>query len=275
MKMYDIAKSIEENAQDFAGIWSNIANKTFVDKIRDLQISPNKMLSMTVEQFIQTAEQEIINEHKSIVGLDSNAYEAFVKDVMRQIGDMASTKFGEDYKKSFSKLNDNPYIIQKQKEHVGAGKSETIEDIIRGYLFGIINGLSAEIFLESRGVGKSSARVTQAQKTLSNRKGWGKTAIQTDVLEVLSATFDVQLPSQNDVEFAQIETAEKMYEWLNKIDLEEKFILHTSVKDQSTNKSYGTGKSMNIDVRKVASLDARLEPLKSISEEVSYGSKDI
>ena len=194
---------------------------------------------------------------------------------MRQIGDMASTKFGEDYKKSCSKLNDNPYIIQKQKEHVGAGKSETIEDIIRGYLFGIINGLSAEIFLESRGVGKSSARVTQAQKTLSNRKGWGKTAIQTDVLEVLSATFDVQLPSQNDVEFAQIETAEKMYEWLNKIDLEEKFILHTSVKDQSTNKSYGTGKSMNIDVRKVASLDARLEPLKSISEEVSYGSKDI
>jgi hypothetical protein len=81
-----------------------------------------------------------------------------------------------------------------KKEHRTKGKTEKVEEIITGYLFGIVNGLSAEAFLEFSGRGNSTARITQKQKSLSNRGGYGQVAIQTDVIEIVNSTFTIALP---------------------------------------------------------------------------------
>ena len=277
MNMYDLTKSIKENADNFVQTWEKVYNKVFVNAFNNYDFSHKDLSKFTIEEFVEDVKSHILEEYLATSQSGSQEYDTFLNLLMKQLKNMAQTKFGEDYKKSFELLNNNPYIISKQKEHSLSKnkKSTKVEDIVSGYFFGVVNGLSAEMFLEANKVGKSTARVSQSYKTLTNRKGQGKVAIQTDVLEVLSSDFTISLPNEQELEQKQIETLEELNEWLNKIDLEDKFIIHTSVKDQSTNKNYGTKQSMSIDIRKEATLDARLEPLKAIAEEVSYGKKNI
>ena len=76
-------------------------------------------------------------------------------------------------------------------------------------------------------------------------------------MEVLSTTFEITPPDQEETIALALKTADEMYSWLNKLDIEKHFVVHTSVKDQSTNRNYASG-SMSIDVRKDASLDVRI-----------------
>lgn len=272
MKMYNCEKSIRENAQEFAKSWNKIYNKTFVDAVKNLDLHNMKPEDMTVEEIISLIEQNILDKYKETT---SSAYGCFVKKVMENIRSMSGEKFGKDYKTVLKNLENNPYIQAKRKEYSGKnGKNDTPISIIQGYLFGIINGLSAETFLEANKIGTSTARITQSLKTASGKGAGAKVAIQTDVLEVLSTTFEITPPDQEETIALALKTADEMYSWLNKLDIEKHFVVHTSVKDQSTNRNYASG-SMSIDVRKDASLDVRIQPLKEICEKINMGNKSM
>ena len=275
MGMYDVVKTIKENAATFSETWSAIANKVFVDALYNFKFDNMDIMNLTIDDLLKTAGQRIVDEYSGQISVDSKVYQNFVNKVLGSVREMAHTKFGDDYSKTFAQLESNPYIQSVKKKHRTEGKTEKVEEIIKGYLFGIVNGLSAEAFLEFNKSGKSTARITQKQKSLSNRSGYGQVAIQTDVIEIVNSTFTIALPEQDELEQRQIETADQLYDWLGKIDLEDKFVIHTSVKDQSTNRNYNNGKALSIDVRKEASLDARLEPLKSICEQVSLGKREL
>jgi hypothetical protein len=140
---------------------------------------------------------------------------------------------------------------------------------MRDYVLGLVNGLSAEIFLEYNGLGKGTGRIGMAEKRLSKT---GETkegrAIQTDNIDIVSFALNSPDIDYSELEKETTKTLSQMRAWLEKINLEDKMIIHTSVKD------YGAS-SKDIHLRGVKPLDVRLSPLVEICEQVNMNKKDI
>ena len=270
-------ETIEVGLREFDKKWDLFYNKTFLNALYQLKIdnpldaSPEQLINMIQQQMQEEADKRLKEE-------ESKQYATFLGSTFNAIRDMSSTKFGKDYTKALQGLKDNSYIKGKIKEHAGKGKTQSIYEIFQGYLFGILNGLSSEQFLVTFGGGSSTARFTQSTSTLTGNNKSSAVAIKTDVLEIVNTDLTLEPPDQRKIiDKLESTTSKELYKYIEDIDDKTAFVIHTSVKDQSTNKNYSTGKSMAVDIAKKqdATLDTRLGPLKEIAAVVGSSQGDI
>lgn len=263
-------ENIESDLRNFDKKWELFYNKIFMQTLK--KINAPDALNLTLEDyisFIQNQMERNVQDESAKEG-----YNKFLNNVFGAVKELTKTKFGQDFEKSLNTLESNSYIKSKRKEHSKGNKGQSIEEIVKGYLFGIMNGLSAEQFLVSFGGGSSTARFSQAISTITKGGQSSSVAIKTDVIEILNADLEFSPSDQSSILNDLEKTNQALYQYIQQIDDKTAFIVHTSVKDQSTNKKYGSGKSMTVDITKSASLDTRLGPLRDIAASLSNG-KDV
>jgi hypothetical protein len=74
MGMYDVVKTIKENAATFSETWSTIANKVFVDALHNFKFDNMDIMNVTIDDLLTTAEQRIVEECSKQIGIDSRVY---------------------------------------------------------------------------------------------------------------------------------------------------------------------------------------------------------
>lgn len=269
---WEVARTIEENLQDFTQYWKGIANKVFMSAIHEVtkDILSEKNRTLTITDLMNKVEEKVLN---SFLEDMQEAYRPVVKKVFASARNLTQTRFGDTYSDTLEELANGEYVQRKMEKHKARTssryQSESVENIMMDYIGGVINGLSAEMYMEAKKLGKSTGRVGMSEKRLTRGAGSKEgRAIQTDVLEVLSMEITSPDIDMTEFENGTIKTLTQMREWLNDIDLEDKLVIHTSVKD------YGA-RSLAIHIRGTKPLDVRLAPLVEICESVNMGKKDI
>jgi hypothetical protein len=74
MGMYDVVKTIKENAATFSETWSAIANKVFVEALHNFKFDNMDIMNLTINDLLETAGQRTVEECSKQAGLDSKVY---------------------------------------------------------------------------------------------------------------------------------------------------------------------------------------------------------
>ena len=74
MGMYDVVKTIKENAATFSETWSAIANKVFVDALYNFKFDNMDIMNLTIDDLLKTAGQRIVDEYSGQISVDSKVY---------------------------------------------------------------------------------------------------------------------------------------------------------------------------------------------------------
>lgn len=271
-EQWNVTQSIEQNLTYFTEYWEAISNKVFMSAVNEVskEILNKKNRTLTISDLVDAVEQKIMNSFLSDV---QDEYKPVVKKVISQVKNLARTKFGEEYDYTLKELENGTYIQRKMEKHKtktsSKYKNESVESILMDYVGGLINGLSAEMFMEAKKLGKGTGRIGMSEKRLT--KGTGSKegrAIQTDVIEIFSTELTSPDIDMSELEKETMKTLTQMRSWLDSLDLSDKLIVHTSVKD------YGAA-SPAIHIRGTKPLDVRLAPLAEICESINMHRGDI